>query len=299
MSSPRASTSACRSTPARGCIDASGARRALVLLRDDDGTGDRQAAPDRDLVRRGAGGRHDLHPLGWSGAQRLGAQPRRESELHRRDRRRALLGLRPRHRRARRRTRSRAIFVFEKYRRADDLEQWRDEALPIAIDLEPREPTAVEDDGKRAAGRGTHSPRRSPRRGRRPDRSAGSASRSRIASRPTRSSSRARCMPEALVRAGAEREVVLRRAARAATRSASSQRDSSWFDEPVSTPTGEPAGIGQPATSVSVTATRLTIVTDVSHRSVSSITSGSSAAVGVHAPPARRDATGARTGSCP
>ena len=57
---------------------------------------------------------------------------------------------------------------------------------------------------------------------------------------------------------------------------ASSQRDSSRFDEPVRTPTGEPAGIGQPATSVSVTATRLTIVTDVSHRSVSSITSGSS-----------------------
>lgn len=28
--------------------------------------------------------------------------------------------------------------VFEKYRRADDLEQWRDEALPIAIDIEPR-----------------------------------------------------------------------------------------------------------------------------------------------------------------
>jgi deazaflavin-dependent oxidoreductase (nitroreductase family) len=25
--------------------------------------------------------------------------------------------------------------VFEKYRRADDLEQWRDEALPVAIDL--------------------------------------------------------------------------------------------------------------------------------------------------------------------
>jgi len=27
--------------------------------------------------------------------------------------------------------------VFEKYRRADDLEQWREEALPIAIDLAP------------------------------------------------------------------------------------------------------------------------------------------------------------------
>jgi deazaflavin-dependent oxidoreductase (nitroreductase family) len=27
--------------------------------------------------------------------------------------------------------------VFEKYRRADDLERWRDEALPVAIDLKP------------------------------------------------------------------------------------------------------------------------------------------------------------------
>ena len=25
--------------------------------------------------------------------------------------------------------------VYEKYRRADDLETWRDEALPVAIDL--------------------------------------------------------------------------------------------------------------------------------------------------------------------
>jgi hypothetical protein len=27
--------------------------------------------------------------------------------------------------------------VYEKYRRTDDLERWRDEALPIAIDLRP------------------------------------------------------------------------------------------------------------------------------------------------------------------
>ena len=39
-------------------------------------------------------------------------------------------------------------------------------------------------------------------------------------------------------------------------------------------PTGEPDAIGHPATSVSVVATRLTIVTDVSQRSVSSMTSG-------------------------
>ena len=47
------------------------------------------------------------------------------------------------------------------------------------------------------------------------------------------------------------------------------------------TPTGEPAAIGQPATSVSLTETRLTIVTDVSQRNVSSMTSGMSDAIGV------------------
>ena len=40
------------------------------------------------------------------------------------------------------------------------------------------------------------------------------------------------------------------------------------------TPTGDPFGIGQPAISVSTSAMRDTMVTEVSHRNVSSMTSG-------------------------
>ena len=59
--------------------------------------------------------------------------------------------------------------------------------------------------------------------------------------------------------------------------SACTQRVSSRLAEPLNTVTGEPAATGQPRISVSVVATRLTIVTEVSHRSVSSMTAGISA----------------------
>ena len=113
------------------------------------------------------------------------------------------------------------------------------------------------------------------------DRGAGSAAGRGSSSSPTRSSSRARCMPRhwcgpvpnarwcctgpaelPLVGVVPARLVAVRRTGEHADRRA--RRRS-----------------GSPATSVSAAATRLTIVTDVSHRSVSSMTSGIRLAVGV------------------
>ena len=98
---------------------------------------------------------------------------------------------------------------------------------------------------------------------------------------------------------GAEREVVLRGPSELATRSASSQRSSSWLAEPVSTPTGEPAGIGHPATSVS----RRRDATHHRHRRLPPQRLldhlGEQRPVGDDAREVVGDASAARRGSCP